>query len=176
LQADFSTNKPELILPRIGLSMEMPAEFEEVVYYGRGPEENYNDRKTAQRIGLYSTTPEKMMTCYTRPQSNGNREEVRYASLSDGKRGLCFTPSEPMSFSAIPYSEMELFLTDHDYKLPASKRTTVHLDAGITGLGGASCGQGGPLPEDRILASSQSFLNLYLSPVVLTTISYHSGE
>ena len=157
LEADFSSNKPDLILPRLGLTMDMPAEFDEVIYYGRGPEENYNDRKSAQRIACYSSSPQMIMTSYTRPQSNGNREEVRFASLSDGETGVMFIPSEPMSFSAIPYSEMELFLADHPYKLPASKRTVVHLDAGVTGLGGASCGQGGPLEADRVLASPATF-------------------
>lgn len=157
LTADFSSNKPDLVIPRLGLTMEIPEEFSEVVYYGRGPEENYNDRKSAQRIGLYATTPRDMMTPYTRPQSNGNREEVRFATISDGDTGLMFLPERPMSFSAIPYSEMELFLADHPYKQPASKRTVVHLDAGVTGLGGASCGQGGPLEPDRILAAPHTF-------------------
>ncbi|MDE6754026.1 MAG: DUF4981 domain-containing protein [Muribaculaceae bacterium] len=164
LDADFSSNKPDLVLPRLGFSLEMPAEFTDVMYYGRGPEENYNDRKSAQRIGRYRTTPEKMLTPYTRPQSNGNREEVRFASLSDGATGLLFNPAEPMSFSVVPYSEMELFLTDHLHRLPATHRNVVHIDAGVTGLGGASCGQGGPLSPDRVLASPHKF-SIRISPL-----------
>ena len=69
-----------------------------------------------------------------------------------------------MSFSAGPYTEMELFTTDHHHLLPPSDRTVLHLDAGVTGLGGASCGQGGPLTPDRILASPHT-LRLIITPV-----------
>ena len=106
-----------------------------------------------------------MLTPYTRPQSNGNREEVRWATVTDGNSGLRFTAPDLMSFSAGPYTEMELFNTNHLYKLPQSDRTVVHLDAGVTGLGGASCGQGGPLKQDRILATPRT-IRLRISPVL----------
>ena len=62
-----------------------------------------------------------------------------------------------MSFSASPYSEMEIFEANHPYKLPASTTNKIHIDYGVTGLGGASCGQGGPLPQDRVHASENRF-------------------
>lgn len=157
LDADITSNRPELILPRLGFVMEVPEELVDFTYYGRGPEENYNDRKTGQFVGQYSAKVKDMMTPYTRPQSNGNREEVRWATLTSENEGLRIDAPGKMSVTAIPYSEMELFGTDHNYKLPESNRTVLHLDLGVTGLGGASCGQGGPLAPDRVLGDSHKF-------------------
>ena len=165
LTADVTSNNESLVLPRLGYVMEMPGRYDEIEYYGRGPIENYNDRKTGQLVGRYTTTVRDMLTPYTRPQSNGNREEVRWATVTDGNSGLRFTAPDLMSFSAGPYTEMELFNTNHLYKLPQSDRTVVHLDAGVTGLGGASCGQGGPLKQDRILATPRT-IRLRISPVL----------
>jgi len=163
----ITTNDSSLILPRLGFTMEVPKELSDVVYYGRGPEENYNDRKSGQFVGLYSSTVDKMMTEYTRPQSNGNREEVRWMSLTDGERGLTVIAPQLMSFSVSPYTEMELFHADHHYKLPSTDRNVLHLDIGVTGLGGASCGQGGPLEHDRVQATGHGF-SFIIRPAVRT--------
>ncbi|MCH5319060.1 MAG: discoidin domain-containing protein [Paramuribaculum sp.] len=157
LNAIITSNNPSLILPRLGYTMEVPDNFGTFTYYGRGPEENYNDRKTGQFVGRYSNSVANMLTEYTRPQSNGNREEVRWAALTDGNEGVLFVAPETMSATAIPYTEMELFEANHPYKLPVSTSTTLHLDLGVTGLGGASCGQGGPLEPDRVKAESHRF-------------------
>lgn len=154
---NVTSNDSSMILPRLGFSMEVPKGLSDVAYYGRGPEENYNDRKSGQFVGRYSSSVDKMMTPYTRPQSNGNREEVRWMSLTDGEKGMTVIAPQKMSFSVSPYTEMELFLADHPHKLPATDRNVLHLDLGVTGLGGASCGQGGPLEYDRILAGEHEF-------------------
>lgn len=157
LNAVISSNNASLILPRLGYVMEVPDKLGEFTYYGRGPEENYNDRLTGQFVGRYSRKVKDMMTDYTRPQSNANREEVRWAALTDGNKGAIFVAPGMMSTTAIPYTEMELFTANHPYKLPASNRTVLHLDLGVTGLGGASCGQGGPLESQRVMATSHRF-------------------
>lgn len=157
LQAVITSNNPQLILPRLGYTMEVPQALGEFTYYGRGPVENYNDRRTGQFVGRYTSSVADMTTPYTRPQSNGNREEVRWAALTDGRRGVLFVAPGLMSATATPYTEMELFAADHPYKLPESSRTVLHLDLGVTGLGGASCGQGGPLEPDRVMASDHRF-------------------
>lgn len=158
LNAVISSNNPALVLPRLGYTMEVPDEFGRFTYYGRGPEENYADRKTGQFVGRYSAPVADMFTSYTRPQSCGNREEVRWAALTDSKGdGVMFIAPDKMSATAIPYAEMELLLADHPYKLSAKKSTTLHLDLGVTGLGGNSCGQGGPLEQDRVKATEHRF-------------------
>lgn len=161
LDAEFDSNRHDLILPRLGYVMQVPDGYSDVSYFGRGPAENYNDRKTGQFVGEYSAKVKDMSTPYTRPQSNGNREEVRRASLTRNGAGIEFVAPGLMSFTAIPYTEMELFNADHPFRLPKSDRTVVHLDLGVTGLGGNSCGQGGPLDQDRILASPQTFTVIF---------------
>ncbi len=157
LNAVITSNNPSVILPRLGYTLEVPESLGEFTYYGRGPEENYNDRKTGQYVGRYTAKVKDMMTDYTRPQSNGNREEVRWAALTDGNRGAIFIAPDLMSVTASPYTEMQLFEANHPYKLPESHSTVLHLDLGVTGLGGASCGQGGPLEPDRVKASDHRF-------------------
>lgn len=157
LKAEITSNDSSLILPRLGYAAEVPCALNQASYFGRGPEENYSDRMTGQFAGIYTTPVKSMHTDYTRPQSNGNREDVRWAALTDGDRGIAFIAPEKMSFSVSPYSELELFYADHPYKLPISDRNVVHLDLGVTGLGGASCGQGGPLDDSRIKAEPHSF-------------------
>lgn len=157
LNAIIDSNNPSVVLPRLGYTLEVPKSLGEFTYYGRGPVENYNDRKTGQFVGRYSAKVDDMMTDYTRPQSNGNREEVRWAALTDGNRGALFIAPGLMSVTASPYTEMQLFSADHPYKLPNSTSTVLHLDLGVTGLGGASCGQGGPLEPDRVKADSHRF-------------------
>lgn len=169
LNSVISSNNPSVILPRLGYSVSVPETFGNYTYYGRGPEENYNDRKTGQFVGRYASSVDKQFTDYTRPQSNGNREEVRWAALTDGNEGVIFIAPEKMSATAIPYSEMELFKANHPYKLPDSKTTTLHLDLGVTGLGGASCGQGGPLDHDRVKATEHRF-NFIIRPVAEKSI------
>ncbi|MCH5232269.1 MAG: DUF4981 domain-containing protein [Muribaculaceae bacterium] len=164
LNSYITSNNQLLTLPRMGYTLEVPDEFGTFTYYGRGPEENYADRKTGQFVGKYSAPVKDMYTDYTRPQSNGNREEVRWAALTDGNQGVMFIAPELMSASALPYTEMQLFEANHPYKLQEKGSTTLHLDLGVTGLGGASCGQGGPLDPDRVKADGDRF-TLIIKPV-----------
>lgn len=155
--SDISSSNPNLVLPRLGFSMQTPRSLDTFTYYGRGPVENYADRLTAQNIGLYTANVDSMYTPYTRPQNNGNREQVRWASLTDSVGGLLVVAPDNMSVTVSPYAEMELFKANHTHALPQSTANTLHIDLGMTGLGGASCGQGGPLQQDRVMASPHRF-------------------
>ena len=165
LTSVIDSNNPELVLPRLGYSVAIPSELENYTYYGRGPEENYNDRKTGQFIGHYTSKVADQYTEYTRPQSNGNREEVRWAALTDSAGdGVVFIAPDLMSANCIHYSEMELFDANHPFKLKDDGMIVLHLDMGVTGLGGASCGQDGPLEQDRVMAEQHRF-NLIIRPL-----------
>lgn len=165
LNSIIVANSNANVLPRLGYVMEIPQEYDEMVYYGRGPIENYVDRKSSQFMGIYSQKVKDSYTDYTRPQSNSNHEDVRWAALMNGNSGVLFVAPDGMSMTATPYSEMELFNTDHSYKLPDSDRTVLHLDAGMTGLGGASCGQGGPLQHQRVTTASPTRFSFIIRPV-----------
>ena len=159
LQSAINSNKPSLALPRIGYAMTLPSELSNYTYYGRGPVNNYNDRKTSQQIGLYKSTVADQFVPFPKPQDLGNREELRWNALTDAAgNGVQFVALDgTMSASALPWDDMEMTQAAHPYQLPASKGTTLHIDKKVTGLGGNSCGQGGPLKPDVAYADSHMF-------------------
>ena len=88
----------------------------------------------------------------------GNREGVRWTEVTDANgHGLAFIAEGTMSASVLPWTALELMLAPHPHQLPKSSGTHIHLDIRVTGLGGNSCGQGAPLPEDRILGDGSRF-------------------
>jgi beta-galactosidase len=157
LQSSITSNEPGFILPRVGYSMTIPEGFSEFTYYGRGPINNYNDRKSGQFIQQYTSTVADMFVNFPKPQDLGNREETRWCALTDGDAGAVFIATGDMAVSALPYKDLDMAISGHIYELPAPGDTVLHLDAKMTGLGGASCGQGGPLTHDRAFASQRDF-------------------
>ncbi|MBP3472044.1 MAG: discoidin domain-containing protein [Paraprevotella sp.] len=157
LEAAITSNMQNLVLPRLGYLMRVPQQLGQFTYYGRGPVENYADRKTGQFIAEYQSTVKEQFADFPKPQSMGNHEDVRWAALTNGKQGVLFIANQPMATTALAYSEMDLTLAPHPYQLPAAGDTYLHLDLGMTGLGGNSCGQGGPLEHDCVKASEHKF-------------------
>lgn len=154
----ISANRPGIVLPRIGYALRLPREMKNYHYYGRGPINNYADRKTGQFIELHSSTVADQGIMLPKPQSQGNREEVRWCALTNDRgEGVAFIADSVMSASALPWSQQELTLAAHPHELPRSSGTHLHLDAKVTGLGGASCGQGGPLYPDRTISGTTRF-------------------
>lgn len=150
LQAGIVSNKPTLALARLGFSLQLPSELSQYSYYGRGPINNYSDRKTSQFVGLYRSTVKDQFVPFPKPQTMGNREEVRWVTLtSESGQGLLIQSERPISVSALPWSAKELLLAPHPHELPPSSGTHLHLDASVNGLGGNSCGQGPPLEHCR---------------------------
>ena len=170
LSSAITSNRPNLVLGRLGYTLQVSNRFGDAFYYGRGGAENYNDRAANALVGYYDAAVGAMHTEYTKPQENGNHEGVRFAGLGhwDDAAGthpaVLFIPTvnslqqaPVMSWSVQQHSALDLVLAGHPYQLPAVGDTYVHLDAGVTGLGGNSCGQGGPLAEDRVMAGPTHF-------------------
>ena len=158
MQSAIGANRSKVILPRIGYSMVLPSELNQYDYYGRGPVNNYNDRKTSQFIGWYHSPVADQGIMLPKPQAQGNREEVRWCAVTNSsEQGVVFISDSTMSASALPWSQQELTLAAHPYQLPKSSGTHLHLDAKVTGLGGASCGQGGPLTPDQVRSTPTTF-------------------
>ena len=158
MQSAIGANRSKVILPRIGYSMVLPSELNQYDYYGRGPVNNYNDRKSSQFIGWYHSPVAEQGIMLPKPQAQGNREEVRWCAVTnDSQQGVVFISDSTMSASALPWSQQELTLAAHPYQLPKSSGTHLHLDAKVTGLGGASCGQGGPLTPDQVRSTPTTF-------------------
>ena len=158
MQSAIGANRSKVILPRIGYSMVLPSELNQYDYYGRGPVNNYNDRKTSQFIGWYHSPVAEQGIMLPKPQAQGNREEVRWCAVTNSQQqGVVFISDSTMSASALPWSQQELTFAAHPYQLPKSSGTHLHLDAKVTGLGGASCGQGGPLTPDQVRSTPTTF-------------------
>ena len=158
MQAAIQSNNPQLVLPRLGYALILPKEMNQLAYYGRGPVDNYPDRKTSQPIGIYSNEVAKEFEPFPKPQDMANHQDTRWCSLTraDGN-GVRFIADGTMSFSVLPWSAQALAMANHPHELPASDGNHLHLDLAVTGLGGNSCGQGGPLDNDRVKATPHTF-------------------
>lgn len=165
LQSNITSNDASFVLARLGYVMQLPLDMQQYTYYGRGPWNNYNDRRTGSFIEMYQSTVKDQFVNFPKPQSMGNREEVRWCALTDAEgNGVEFIANEPMSASALPWSAMDLTLAPHPYQLPEPTAVHLHLDLAVTGLGGNSCGQGGPLEPDRVKADNHS-MGFIIRPV-----------
>ena len=153
LTSSIITSLPDLPLPRLGYEVKLPSRFDRYTYYGRGPMNNYNDRKTGAFVGIYQSAVQEQFVAFPKPQSMGNREDVRWCALQDGEGlGIGFASEMgTISSSALPWSALQMTLAQHPHELPASDGTYLHLDCAVNGMGGNSCGQGGPLKQDRVL-------------------------
>ncbi len=154
VQSTIVSSDPALVLPRLGYSMQVNKELNGFKYYGRGPLNNYADRKSGSFVAQYTSSVADQFVQFPKPQSMGNREDVRWCTLfkQGGYNGgeVQFVSTSAMSASALPWSAMEMTLAPHPCDLPESSATHLHLDCKVTGLGGNSCGQGGPLEPDRV--------------------------
>ena len=159
LQSHIAANQTSLVLPRLGYAMQLPSSLSQYEYYGCGPENNSADRRDGSFLGRYASTVGEQGILLPKPQAMGNREGVRWCALTNtaGEGALFMAAHGEMSASALPWSQMEMTLAPHIYQLPASRGTFLHLDAKVTGLGGASCGQGGPLGPQRAKAGEYDF-------------------
>ena len=126
-------------LPKVGLTFRMPREFSTIKWFGKGPFENYPDRKNAAWIQWHKMQIEKFVTPYIRPQENANRCDVEYAKFLNAKgQGIKVVAIEPefMMFSAWPYSQKDLEKATHSDKLPRRKFNTINIISKMRGVGG----------------------------------------
>ncbi|RKN44952.1 glycoside hydrolase family 2 TIM barrel-domain containing protein [Streptomyces hoynatensis] len=149
----------ELPLPRLGVGLELPAEFGHVRWFGRGPGEAYPDSSKAARVGLFDSSVAGLQTPYVVPQENGHRAEVRWAEF----RGPCRLRVEGeghFGFTARRWTAADLDAAAHPTDLVERDRLFVNLDHAQHGLGSASCGPG-PLPEHRLEPAETRFALLF---------------
>ena len=137
-------------LPRVGLRMGVPAGLRRVEWFGRGPGEAYADTGRAARVGRFTATVEELQTPYLYPQENGNRRQVRWATLTDGGgRGLRVEGEPTVDLTARPWTSEQLDQARHPTDLVPGDRIWVNLDLAQQGIGSASCGPG-VLPAYRL--------------------------
>ena len=141
VQAAFIPGKSSLNIPRLGIKMLLQQGLEKVEWYGRGPNENYSDRKESAAFGQYRQTVTSMLEPYERPQGMGNRENVRWVSLCDADDdGIMIVAHDQLSFTALHFTDEDLHKAAHLYQLQPRKETVLSIDYAQQGIGNASCG------------------------------------
>lgn len=141
-------------LPRLGTSWKLAPSLENMSWYGRGPFENYVDRKTGSFLGVWKSTVTGQYEPYVRPQDNGYKSDVRWvAFVDDDGNGVRFSGDMPMFVQALHYSAEDLEFARHhagqerfDGMKPPRREVCLNLDIRQLGLGGASCG---PIPMEK---------------------------
>ncbi|MBC8184030.1 DUF4981 domain-containing protein [candidate division KSB1 bacterium] len=124
-------------LPKVGLQMKFPEEFDKISWYGRGPHESYWDRKHGAKVGIYKGTVAEQYVPYIMPQENGNKSDVRWACLTNKDNvGLMVVGTELLNVSAHHYSLANLTEARHTYEVKNSGQITWNIDYQQMGLGG----------------------------------------
>lgn len=121
---------------KLGLSLELPEGFETIRWYGRGPFENYPDRKTGARVGSYISRVDDEYVPYVYPQDHGNRSDVRWVALesTDGSLGLVVSGEEVFHFSVDPFENLDRAV--YAFQLKRKRGVTLQVDHRVTGVGG----------------------------------------
>jgi beta-galactosidase len=152
-KVDFSGQ--QLVLARLGVRLFLQKDLDQLEYLGRGPMENYADRKQGSDVGHYFSSVKAQMTPYEKPMECGNHEDVRWARLTrSGRSGLTVVAdSSLLQLSALPYSDEEMERVEYKVDLPASKGTVLCISHKTLGVGSNGCG---PRPIEPCLVYSKS--------------------
>jgi beta-galactosidase len=128
-------------VPRIGVDLILSPDLEQLEWFGRGPWDNYADRKAAAEVGIYQSTVSGQYVPYIMPQEHGHKTDVRWLKLAtaDG-HSLQVTGQPLIEFSASHFTASQLFAAKHTYDLIPHREVYLNLDYGQRGLGTASCG------------------------------------
>ena len=154
---------------RFGMLMQMPYTMEKSNYYGRGPIENYSDRKDCMRIGVYTDDADNQYFPYIRPQESGTKSDIRWWKQTDATGlGLQVKSCTPFYASALHFDTEELDDGDekeqrHSFDLKKSKFTNLFLDAAHMGVGGENSWGAWPLEKYRVHYGNKTF-NFVLIP------------
>jgi beta-galactosidase len=157
-----SSNLPEI--PRFGMTMILPAEFDKISWYGRGPHENYWDRKTGAAIGTYKGTVMEQYHPYIRPQENGNKTDVRWVALTNDKgMGLLAVGMPLLSISAHHFLNEDFDpglkkQQRHTYHLKKRDLVTLNIDYKQMGVGGDDSWGARPHEEYTLPAKEYSYV------------------
>jgi beta-galactosidase len=150
-------------LPRVGLQFEVPKEMQHVAWFGRGPDENYPDRKSGYKIGTYKSTIDEMYVPYLIPQEYGNRCDVSYVELTnaDGIGLRIEGHGESFNFSAHHYSTDNLERAMYPFQLRKDDKVYLNIDHKANGLGDTSLST---LTQHRTLPGTYEF-SLIVKPL-----------
>ncbi len=171
-------------IPRVGINLLLLPAFNQLTWFGRGPFENYSDRNTAAFIGLYHSKADEQLVPYIRPQENGNKTGVRWASLTNETgSGLMFVShrEEGLDMTAMPYLTSDLDAREaYDYGPVRLEQKNIafverqslirwNIDHGQRGVAGVNSWGAMPLPEYRLLPNREYRYSFSLVPLLNST-------
>ena len=142
------SNKP--VLPKFGMRMRLPADMTNIEYYGRGPWENYPDRKRSAFIGQYRMPLSEFETEYIHPQDNGCRTDVRWFKISNGQKTLRIDGLQPLCIRAWDYGEEDLEAAKHPHEIHRGRFVNLNIDLNVHGVGGIDTWGQRTLPQYTI--------------------------
>ena len=141
-------------IPEFGMMFILKSDLDKVLWYGRGPSDNYTDRKDGCKIGIYEGCVNDLVP-YLRPQEYGNKSDVRYAKVfSDNGFGLIFE-GENLNFSALPYTPHEIENAAHSFELPPVYHTIIRVSQEQMGVGGDDT-WGAPVHEEFTISGEEN--------------------
>lgn len=155
---------------RFGLKIDLAYDMDRSTFYGRGPIENYVDRKSSERLGIYTQTADQQFYPYIRPQETGTKSDIRWWKQTNAQGlGLRFTAEKPFYASALHYniSDLDEGLEKsqrHPNQVPKSKYTELCLDLAQYGVGGINSWGARPLKEYQLHAQNMTF-RVTIAPV-----------
>jgi beta-galactosidase len=157
------TSKKVEILPRFGMQWILPAGFNRVEYYGRGPQENYQDRHFGTNLGIYKQTVDAQYFPYVTPQETGNKTDVRWYRVTNGSgKGLQVTSTLPLSISALHYFDSDLDdgakrHQRHAADLVKRPQTQWNIDYKQMGVGGIDSWRSRPMAQYQLPYKSYEY-------------------
>ena len=137
------------LIPKFGMRMRLPADFKQIKYYGRGPWENYPDRKRSAFLGIYEMPLSGYETEYVRPQDNGNRCDIRWFEISSPEQKLRIEGNDPLCIRAWDYGEEDLKVR-HPNEINRGRFVNLNIDLNIHGVGGVDTWGQRTLPQYTI--------------------------
>ena len=154
----IDSNNPKLVVGRMGVRLMLDKQLDQISYFGRGPMENYSDRKRGFDVGVYGSSVAQQQTPYEKPMDCGNHEDVRWATLfQKGGASLHVTSDkELMQITALPYTDEQLEIPEYKIDLPKSSATVLCISHKTLGVGSAGCGPR-PLEQYMVYAGPTSF-------------------
>ena len=138
------------LMPKFGMRMRVPADFNAITYYGRGPWENYPDRKHSAFIGYYKMPLSEFETEYIHPQDNGNRCDVRFFKIANNQSTINIQGCQPLCIRAWDYGEEDLEGVRHPNEISRGRFVNLNIDGNIHGVGGADTWGKRTLPQYTI--------------------------
>ena len=152
------------VLPKFGMRMRLPKDFTQIRYYGRGPWENYPDRKRSAFLGIYETSLKDYETEYIHPQDNGNRCDIRWFEISSTQQKLRIDGNNPLCIRAWDYGEEDLEDVRHPSDITRGRFVNLNIDFNIHGVGGADTWGKRTLPQYTLPADQSYHYSFIMDP------------